>query len=81
MLRHARMGAIVLSLVLVAPVAWAVSPVDSTYPTACASSWCRNLAPVASVQIWYRVDPDEVSGKTGLSHLMEHMMSGYGSVR
>ncbi|MEW6684412.1 MAG: pitrilysin family protein [Nitrospirota bacterium] len=76
MLRHARMGALVLSLVLVAPVAWAVSPVDSTLPNGLRVILVPEpKAPVASVQIWYRVGSrDEVSGKTGLSHLMEHMM-------
>jgi zinc protease len=32
-------------------------------------------APLATFQIWYRVGArDEISGKTGLSHLLEHMM-------
>lgn len=32
-------------------------------------------APLATFQIWYRVGArDELSGKTGLSHLLEHMM-------
>lgn len=32
-------------------------------------------APLAVFQIWYRVGSrDEVSGKTGISHLLEHMM-------
>ncbi len=32
-------------------------------------------APLAVFQIWYRIGSrDEVSGKTGLSHLLEHMM-------
>ncbi|WP_367606336.1 M16 family metallopeptidase [Legionella sp. W05-934-2] len=32
-------------------------------------------APVAVVMVWYRVgSADEVSGKTGLSHALEHMM-------
>ncbi len=32
-------------------------------------------APVISVQIWYRVGSrNEVLGKTGLSHLLEHLM-------
>jgi zinc protease len=76
MLRHARMGAIVLSLALVAPVAWAASPIDSTLPNGLRVILVPEpKAPVASVQIWYRVGSrDEVSGKTGLSHLMEHMM-------
>lgn len=31
--------------------------------------------PIATFQIWYRVGSrDELSGKTGLSHLLEHMM-------
>lgn len=39
--------------------------------------------PIATFQIWYRVGSrDEVTGKTGLSHLLEHMMfkgtPGYG---
>ncbi len=76
MSRPARMGAIVLCSVLVAPTAWALPPVESTL-----SNGLRVIlvpepkAPVASVQIWYRVGSrDEISGKTGLSHLMEHMM-------
>src|SRR5574341_499604 len=76
MSRPARMGAIVLCSVLVAPTAWALPPVESTL-----SNGLRVIlvpepkAPVASLQIWYRVGSrDEVSGKTGLSHLMEHMM-------
>lgn len=32
-------------------------------------------SPLAVFQIWYRVGPrDEVAGKTGISHLLEHMM-------
>ncbi|MDI6729315.1 MAG: insulinase family protein, partial [Thermodesulfovibrionales bacterium] len=32
-------------------------------------------APVATFQIWYRVgSKDEPRGKTGISHLLEHMM-------
>ena len=32
-------------------------------------------APVAVVQVWYRVGSrNETSGSTGLSHLLEHMM-------
>ena len=32
-------------------------------------------APVISVQVWYRVGSrNEVLGKTGLSHLLEHLM-------
>ncbi len=32
-------------------------------------------APVAVAQLWYRVgSADEVAGKTGLSHALEHMM-------
>jgi zinc protease len=32
-------------------------------------------APLATVQIWYRVGSiDEPAGKTGISHLLEHMM-------
>jgi zinc protease len=32
-------------------------------------------APTATFQVWYRVGSrDEVTGKTGLSHLLEHMM-------
>jgi zinc protease len=35
----------------------------------------EHKAPVATVQVWYRVGSrNEVTGKTGLSHLMEHMM-------
>lgn len=76
MLRHARMGAIVLCLALVAPVAWALPPVESTLPNGLRVILVPEpKAPVASVQIWYRIGSrDEVSGKTGLSHLMEHMM-------
>lgn len=76
MLWHARMGAIVLFVVLVAPVAWALSPVESTLPNGLRVILVPEpKAPVASVQIWYRVGSrDEISGKTGLSHLMEHMM-------
>src|SRR5574341_412566 len=76
MSRPARMGAIVLCSVLVAPTACALPPVESTL-----SNGLRVIlvpepkAPVASLQIWYRVGSrDEISGKTGLSHLMEHMM-------
>ena len=32
-------------------------------------------APVAVVQVWYRVGSrNELPGKTGLSHMLEHMM-------
>ncbi|MBI1822373.1 MAG: insulinase family protein [Nitrospirae bacterium] len=35
----------------------------------------EHKAPVATVQVWYKVGSrNEVTGKTGLSHLMEHMM-------
>lgn len=35
----------------------------------------EHKAPVATFQVWYRVGSrNEVSGKTGLSHMMEHMM-------
>ena len=35
----------------------------------------QHKAPVATFQIWYRVGSrNEVTGKTGLSHLTEHMM-------
>jgi zinc protease len=35
----------------------------------------EHKAPVATFQIWYRVGSrDEPSGKSGLSHLLEHMM-------
>ena len=35
----------------------------------------EHKAPVVSVQVWYRVGSrNEVGGKTGLSHLLEHMM-------
>lgn len=76
MLRYARMGAIVLFLVFVAPVAWALSPVASTLPNGLRVILVPEpKAPVATVQVWYRVGSrDEISGKTGLSHLMEHMM-------
>ncbi|MFQ5589078.1 MAG: M16 family metallopeptidase [Nitrospiria bacterium] len=37
--------------------------------------WEEHKAPVVTFQIWYKVGSrNEVSGKTGLSHLMEHMM-------
>ncbi len=73
---YARMGAIVLVLVLVAPIAWALSPVASTLPNGLRVILVPEpKAPVATVQVWYRVGSrDEISGKTGLSHLMEHMM-------
>ena len=35
----------------------------------------ENKAPVVICQVWYRVGAaDEVSGKTGLAHMLEHMM-------
>ncbi|MBI1823848.1 MAG: insulinase family protein [Nitrospirae bacterium] len=35
----------------------------------------EHKAPVATIQVWYRVGSrNELTGKTGLSHLMEHMM-------
>jgi zinc protease len=35
----------------------------------------EHKAPVATFQVWYRVGSrDEPSGKSGLSHLLEHMM-------
>ena len=35
----------------------------------------EHKAPVVTVQVWYKVGSrNEVTGKTGLSHLMEHMM-------
>lgn len=76
MLRHARLGAIALALALVASHAWALSPVESVLPNGLrVILFPEPKAPVVSVQIWYRVGSrDEVSGKTGLSHLMEHMM-------
>ncbi len=37
--------------------------------------WQETKAPVVTFQIWYKVGSrNEVTGKTGLSHLMEHMM-------
>ncbi|MDD3581906.1 MAG: pitrilysin family protein, partial [Desulfobacca sp.] len=37
--------------------------------------WPENRAPVVTLQIWYRVGSrNEVLGKTGLSHLTEHLM-------
>ena len=34
-----------------------------------------NRSPVVVSQLWYRVGSmDEVPGKTGLSHMLEHMM-------
>jgi zinc protease len=35
----------------------------------------EHKAPVATIQVWYKVGSrNEITGKTGLSHLMEHMM-------
>jgi zinc protease len=76
MWRFARLGAMVLSLALSAPAVWAVPPVESVLPNGLRVILIPEpKAPVVSVQVWYRVGSrDEVSGKTGLSHLMEHMM-------
>ncbi|MFZ5862024.1 MAG: M16 family metallopeptidase [Nitrospirota bacterium] len=76
MWRFARAGAIVLFLALPALPAWAASPVASVLPNGLRVILIPEpKAPVVSVQVWYRVGSrDEVSGKTGLSHLMEHMM-------
>ncbi|MBI3607110.1 MAG: insulinase family protein, partial [Nitrospirae bacterium] len=76
MIRHGRLSVLVLWLLLVPPPAWAGAPVDTVL-----SNGLRVIlipepkAPVVTVQVWYRVGSrDEVSGATGLSHLMEHMM-------
>jgi zinc protease len=76
MWRFARTGAIVLSLVLPVSASWASPPVESVLPNGLRVILIPEpKAPVVSVQIWYRVGSrDEVTGKTGLSHLMEHMM-------
>jgi zinc protease len=76
MWRLARLGAIVWFLALSAPAVWAAPPVESVLPNGLRVILIpERKAPVVSVQVWYRVGSrDEVSGKTGLSHLMEHMM-------
>jgi zinc protease len=76
MWRFARLGAIVLFVALSVPAVWAAPPVESVLPNGLRVILIPEpKAPVVSVQVWYRVGSrDEVSGKTGLSHLMEHMM-------
>jgi zinc protease len=76
MWRFACVGAMVLFLALPAPASWASPPVESVLPNGLRVILIPEpKAPVVSVQIWYRVGSrDEVTGKTGLSHLMEHMM-------
>jgi zinc protease len=76
MWRFVCVGAIVVSLALPAPVSWASPPVESVLPNGLRVILIPEpKAPVVSVQIWYRVGSrDEITGKTGLSHLMEHMM-------
>jgi zinc protease len=76
MWRFARLGAIVLFLALFVPGVWAAPPVESVLPNGLRVILIPEpKAPVVSVQVWYRVGSrDEISGKTGLSHLMEHMM-------
>lgn len=76
MWRFARAGAVALFLALPVPASWASPPVESVLPNGLRVILIPEpKAPVISVQVWYRVGSrDEISGKTGLSHLMEHMM-------
>ena len=80
MLRHGRWLGFVLWLgipisILPSP-AWGGSPVDTVLPNGLRVILIPEpKAPVVTVQVWCRVGSrDEISGKTGLSHLMEHMM-------
>ena len=76
MMRHGRFALLALWLIAVAAPAWGAPPLESVLPNGLRVLLIPEpKAPVVTVQVWYRVGSrDEVSGKTGLSHLMEHMM-------
>jgi zinc protease len=76
MMRHGRFALLALWLIAVAAPAWGAPPLESVLPNGLRVILIPEpKAPVVTVQVWYRVGSrDEVSGKTGLSHLMEHMM-------
>lgn len=59
-----------------AAVSWAEAPVQFQLENGLQVVVQRDdRAPVALTQVWYRVGSlDEPAGKTGLSHLLEHMM-------
>src|SRR3990172_8861108 len=76
MMRQGRFALLALWLIAVAAPAWGATPLESVLPNGLRVLLIPEpKAPVVTVQVWYRVGSrDEVSGKTGLSHLMEHMM-------
>ncbi|MEO5658150.1 MAG: pitrilysin family protein [Nitrospiria bacterium] len=76
MLRHGRSSALLLWLILWISPVWAAAPTESILPNGLRVILVPEpKAPVVTVQVWYRVGSrDETTGKTGLSHLMEHMM-------
>ena len=76
MIRHGRLSVLVLWFFLVVPPAGAGAPVEAVLANGLRVILIPEpKAPVVTVQVWYRVGSrDEVSGSTGLSHLMEHMM-------
>lgn len=71
-------GTLVLCfLLLSAPGSWAAAPVQEfSLPNGLKVFIIEDhKAPLATFQIWYRVGSvDEPAGKTGISHLLEHMM-------
>jgi len=68
--------AAVVALALIPLLAMADEPVEATLANGFKVVVKRDTrAPVAVSQLWYRVGSlDEVNGRTGLSHLLEHMM-------
>jgi zinc protease len=79
MMLHGRLVPLALWVIMTLftpPSAWSAAPLESVLPNGLRVIVVPEpKAPVVTVQVWYRVGSrDEVSGKTGLSHLMEHMM-------
>ncbi|MCW3481736.1 insulinase family protein [Neisseriaceae bacterium JH1-16] len=75
-LLFAARGAALAVLALMPLLAQADEPVEATLANGLKVIVKRDArAPVAVSQLWYRVGSlDEVNGRTGLSHLLEHMM-------
>jgi zinc protease len=73
-------GSIVFALIVISPYAWA-GDISSGVREFVLSNGLKVLlvespkAPVVTVQIWYKVGSrNEVMGRAGLSHMLEHMM-------
>ncbi|MBI5789402.1 MAG: insulinase family protein [Candidatus Schekmanbacteria bacterium] len=78
-LLQCRLASFIIGLVLIAPKTIFARPLNST--TSVLENGLKVIlveehkAPIVVFQIWYNAGgKDEVTGKTGLSHLLEHMM-------